>query len=256
MQVTLIEPGRPLDELMPIALTNRPELASQRAMIQAAEQSIRQEKNRPLLPMFLLTGFQSPGQMRMQGEVFGLGKGAKMNNWSLRDDVSLQLVWQLEGLGLGNLARIKKARGMESEQIVVLRRMQDAIAAEVTRAQAELQSAAVRVVEAERSMRAAMITFEGNYEGLAQTQRFGNVLIQVYRPQEAVMALENLLTSYDQYFATVAEYNRAQFELFHALGYPAREVSALHPPGNVEAVDTSRPGYLPEVRPGPPPANR
>ena len=145
---------------------------------------------------------------------------------------------------------------MESQAIVILRRMQDAVVAEVTRAQADLQSAALRVIEAERSMREALITFEGNYEGLAQTKRFENLLIQVYRPQEAVMSLENLLVSYDQYFATVAEYNRVQFELFHALGYPAREVSALHPPGTVEAVDTSRPGYLPEVRPGPPPANR
>ena len=33
--------------------------------------------------------------------------------------------------------------------------------------------------------------------------------------------------AFDEYFTTVAEYNRAQFELFHALGYPAREVAAL-----------------------------
>ena len=31
LQVTLIDPGRPLDELMPIALSNRPEIASRRA---------------------------------------------------------------------------------------------------------------------------------------------------------------------------------------------------------------------------------
>ncbi|HEY1784836.1 MAG TPA: TolC family protein [Pirellulales bacterium] len=256
LQITLIDPARPLDELMPIALTNRPELSSQRSVIEAADVAIRREKNRPLLPSVFITGFQSPGQMRMQAEVFGLGKNSSMNWWSLRDDVSLQLVWQLEGLGLGNLARIKKARGMESMAIVDLRKTQDAVVAQVTRAQAELQSAALRVVEAERSMREALITFEGNFEGLAQTERFENLLIQVYRPQEAVMALEDLLVSYDQYFSTVAEYNRAQFELFHALGYPARQVSALRPPGTVEAIDTNRPGYLPPVRPGPPPANR
>ena len=37
--------------------------------------------------------------------------------------------------------------------------------------------------------------------------------------------------AFDEYFTTVAEYNRAQFELFHALGYPAREVAHLRPPG-------------------------
>ncbi len=105
-------------------------------------------------------------------------------------------------------------------------------------------------------MREALITFEGNYEGLTQTRRFGNVLVQVYRPQEAVIALEHLLVAYDQYFATVADYNRAQFELFHSLGYPAKEVSALNTAGNVEPVDTSRPNYLPAVGIGPPPATR
>jgi outer membrane protein TolC len=256
LQITLIDLDRPLDELMPIALATRPELSSQQALIQAASISIRREKCRPLLPTVLLTGFQNPGGMTMQGMVFGLGQGNKMNLWSLREDVSAQLVWQLDGMGFGNMARIKKQRGMESQAIVDLFRMQDVIAAEVTQSQADLQSAAVRVSEAERSLREAIITYDGNYRGLAQTQRFENLLIQVYRPQEAVKALENLLVSYDNYFATVADYNRAQFELFHSLGYPAREVTALRPPGQVISVDTSRPAFLPAVGVGPPPATR
>ena len=38
-------------------------------------------------------------------------------------------------------------------------------------------------------------------------------------------------------FTTVAEYNRAQFELFHALGYPAQEITYLRPLGNIERFD-------------------
>jgi hypothetical protein len=176
--------------------------------------------------------------------------------WSLRDDVSLQLIWQLEGFGLGNCARIKEQRGEESRATVDFFKAQDAVAAEVTAAQARLQSAAVRVVEAERSMREAIVAYDGNYEGLGQTRRFDNVLIEVYRPQEAVKALERLMESYDQYFGTVADYNRAQFELFHALGYPAREVANLRPPGDIVPVDTQRPFGLPAVSEGPPPASR
>ena len=256
LQITLIDPARPLDELMPIALSNRPELASQRALIQASEIAVRREKNRPALLTILLTGFQSPGGMRMQGMVFGIGNGGAMNLWSLREDVSLQAIWQLEGLGLGNLARIKKERGTQSKAVADLFRLQDATVAEVTQRQADLQSAAVRVSQAERSLRQGLITFEGNYEGLAETKRFGDVLVQIYRPQEVIRALQNLLTAYDQYFATVAEYNRAQFGLFHALGYPAREVSALRPPGETVPIDAVRPAYLPPVGVGPPPATR
>jgi hypothetical protein len=119
-----------------------------------------------------------------------------------------------------------------------------------------MQSAAVRVVQAERAMREAIITYDGNYEGLAQTKRFENVLVQVYRPQEAVVALNDLLVTYNQYFATVADYNRAQFEMYHALGYPALDIAEHNPPGEIGPVDTSRPEYLPPVGEGPPPATR
>ena len=84
----------------------------------------------------------------------------------------------------------------------------------------------------------------------------GNVLVLSYRPQEAVYSLELLYTAFSEYFTTVAEYNRAQFELFHALGYPAREVALLRLPGEVVPVDTERPPYLPPVGNGPPPATR
>ncbi|MBV8611703.1 MAG: hypothetical protein JO034_30195, partial [Singulisphaera sp.] len=47
-----------------------------------------------------------------------------------------------------------------------------------------------------------------------------------------------------------------QFDLFHALGYPAQEVATLRPPGEVLPVDTARPAYLPPVGHGPPPATR
>ena len=67
-------------------------------------------------------------------------------------------------------------------------------------------------------------------EGLKQTSRFGDVLVLISRPQEAVYALQLLKVAFDEYFTTVAEYNRAQFELFHALGYPAAEITARRPP--------------------------
>ena len=179
---------------------------------------VRQEKNRPLLPLVLITGFQTPGGMISQFGIFGDGADSSMNHWSLRNDVSLQLIWQLEGFGFGNLARIKTRRGEESKAIVALFKHQDTVAAEVTAAQARVQASAVQVLQAERELREAIINYDGNYEGLAETSRFDDVLHEVIRPQEAVRALDQLLVAYDAYFATVAEYNRAQFDLFHAAG--------------------------------------
>jgi outer membrane protein TolC len=255
LQITLIEPDRSLDDLMPIALTNRPELASRQALVQAALTRIRQEKLRPLLPVPMVNGFQTPYE-QIQVGAFGIGNGGKLNLWYARDDVAPGLAWEFAGLGLGNAAMVKWRRGEASQATVELFRIQDMVVADVTRSQALLQSAAARVVQAERELRGALINYKGNIEGLKQTQRFGNVLKLIFRVPDVVFSLQLLKMAYDDYWTTVAEYNQAQFRLFHALGYPAREVAYFRRTGEVLPVDTMRPGYLPPVGTGPPPPTR
>src|SRR5262249_43576361 len=154
-----------LDDLIPIGLTNRPELASQQALVQAALVRIRQEKLRPVLPVMQLNGFQSPYE-QIQAGIFGIGHGSNMNLWFGRLDFSPQLMWQVENLGLGNLGRVKEQRGEQSRAIAELFQVQDDVAAEITTAQARLRSAAIRVGQAEREVRAAVINFNGAFEGL------------------------------------------------------------------------------------------
>jgi outer membrane protein TolC len=255
LQITLIDPGRELEDLMAVALTNRPEIASRQAMVQSATAAIRREKMRPLLPNVALNGFQTPMEL-IQAGIFGFGPNSKMNQWTGRFDFSIQPVWQLQNCGFGNLAMIKRQRGQQSQATIDLFNAQDAAAADVTRALARVQSAALRVVQADRSLRTGIITVNGAFEGLKEISRFANVLVLITRPQEAVYSLQLLRVAFEEYFSTVAEYNRAQFELFHALGYPAQEVTIRNLPGGVQPVDTSRPAFLPPVGNGPPPATR
>jgi outer membrane protein TolC len=255
LQVTLIDPGRQLDELMSVAMANRPELSSRQALVQAAEVAIRREKGRMVLPNVVLNGFQTPYEL-LQGGIFGFGPNSSMNQWVGRDDFSIQPLWQLSSLGIGNLAMIKGQRAQQSQAIIELFRVQDMVVADVTRALADVQSAAARVAFADRALRTGIITLNGNFEGLKEISRFGDVLILINRPQEAVYALQLLQRAFEEYYATVTEYNRAQFELFHALGYPAREIAYVRPPGEVQPVDTTRPDFLPPVGNGPPPATR
>ncbi len=255
VQITLIDPGRSLEDLMSVALTNRPELASRQALVKAAEAAIRREIARPFIPSIVLNGFQTPME-QLQAGIFGFGANTSLNQWTGRDDFSIQPLWQLQNIGFGNLAMIKRQRGQQSQAIIDLFKTQDMVAADVTRALARLQSAAARVFLADRTLRTGIITVNGNFEGLTQISRFGDVLVLVNRPQEAVYALQLLHRAFEEYFTTVAEYNRAQFELFHALGYPAREITYLRPPGNIQPVDTARPQFLPPVGNGPPPATR
>jgi outer membrane protein TolC len=254
-QITLIDPARSLDDLMSVALTNRPEVAAAAALVQAAEVRVRRERARPFLPQPILNGFQTPLEL-LQAGIFALGPNSSMNQWVGRDDISVQVMWQLQNLGFGNLAQIKVQRGKESLAIIDLFEAQDRVAEEVNQAQARVQSAAVRVVQADRALRTGIITLNGTVEGMEHTSRFGVVLVPISRPQEAVYALQLLMQAFDEYYTTVADYNRAQFELFHALGYPASELALLRPPGEVTPVNTERPGYLPPVGNGPPPATR
>ena len=221
----------------------------------AAEGRVHREKYRPLLPTILVNGFQTPGELLQVG-VFGIGPNSSLNQFRGRDDVSVQAVWQLEGLGFGNIARVKAQRGQEARAIIELRDAQDMVARDVTRAQARVQSAAARILQADRALRTGIVTFNGHLEGLEQSRRLGNTLVLAFRPQEAVYSLDLLSTAFREYFTTVAEYNRAQFDLFHSLGYPAREVTSLRLMGQATPVDTGRPNYLPPVGNGPPPATR
>ena len=139
----------------------------------------------------MLNGFQTPLEM-LQAGIFGFGPNSSLNQWTGRDDFSIQPLWQLQNLGFGNLALIKRQRGKESLAIIDLFKTQDMVAEDVTRALRGVQSAAARVFQADRALRTGIITFNGNFEGLEQTSRFGDVLVLISRPQEAVYALQLL----------------------------------------------------------------
>jgi hypothetical protein len=64
-----------------------------------------------------------------------------------------------------------------------------------------------------------------------------------------VAALEQLNRAYGIYFAAVNGYNRAQFQLYQALGFPARILVCDHPVGKVQSLDTSRPPGMAPVGP-------
>jgi hypothetical protein len=50
LQVSLLPLDKPVDDLIAVALTNRPELASQQALVQVSLRLLQQEKARPLIP--------------------------------------------------------------------------------------------------------------------------------------------------------------------------------------------------------------
>ena len=112
LRVTLISPQVPVDDLIPIGLTARPELASQQALVQAALVRIRQERMRPLVPSLILQGSPGPSGPGgyLMGGVFASGANGAGNPSLARDDVSVGFVFgALRTLGFGNRALLFRA---------------------------------------------------------------------------------------------------------------------------------------------------
>jgi outer membrane protein TolC len=239
LQVTLISPRQSVDTLIPIGLTARPELASQQSLVQAALERLRQEKLRPLIPSILLTGNGTP-EFYFNGGAYTTGRNGP-REWAGRGDVALQVVWQAQNLGLGNRARIRERDAQNQLALIDLFRVQDLVAAEVAQAHAEIEGAALRMEEAAVGLQKAQASYEGNLRGLGETVRFGDILQLVIRPQEVVQSLQALQTSYNNYFLTIADYNRSQFRLYRALGYPAQLLACERPAGPIVPVQPQRP---------------
>ncbi|HZY86617.1 MAG TPA: TolC family protein [Gemmataceae bacterium] len=221
LRVELVRLDGPVDDLIGVALTNRPELAAQQALVQASLQLLRQERLRPLVPSVLLRGASTTVTGTLMGGVFGGGLNGSLNNFAPRLDADVQLLWQLDNLGFGNRARVGQRKAENWQATVELFRLQDRVAAEAAQAFARAQLAARRAAVTERGLRYAAQSAEMNLAGLSQTRRAGDLVLLVIRPQEVVAAVQALAQAYAAYYGAVADSNRAQFQLYRALGQPA-----------------------------------
>jgi outer membrane protein TolC len=245
LQVTLISPKEPVDALIPVGLTSRPELASQQALVQATLVRLRQERMRPLIPSVLLGNNAAPFTLLGAG-VFGSGTSG-LDHWAGRNDWNAQVVWELQNLGFGNCGLITQRRGEQRQALVELFRIQDLVAAEVRQAHAQVKAAAVRIGRAEAELKASLALYQGNLRGLSETVRAGELLVLVNRPQEVTAALQQLQQAYRNYYTSANDYNRAQLRLYRAMGYPSQGLACGGSLGDVIPVDTSRPQPLPPV---------
>jgi outer membrane protein TolC len=221
LQVTLVPPDRPLDDLIALGLTQRPELAAQQALVQATLERLRQERLRPLVPSILIRGNSTNPSGTLAGGYFGGGINDSMKNFSGRIDYDVQVLWELQNLGLGNRSRVQERRAENQIAMIELFRTQDRIAAEVAQAHTQVASASAQLVEAQNEVRAAVQSADDHVKGIGQTQRVGALLILVIRPQEVVASIGALGQAYNDYARAVGDYDRAQFRLYRALGQPA-----------------------------------
>jgi outer membrane protein TolC len=220
LPVTLIQGSATLDELIPIALTNRPELAGQQAVVQAALVRLKQEKLRPLVPSLAVRSVSTNPSGSIAFGGFGGGANDRIANFGSRFDVDVQLLWEFSNLGFGNKARVGERRAEYEVATLELFRAQDQVAAEVVAEYARARGAAERLAAAEPAFKDAIDLSTKSLAAMSQTRRVGDAVVLVVRPQEAVAAVQALAQANADFFAAVADYNRAQFRLYRALGHP------------------------------------
>jgi outer membrane protein TolC len=224
-QLTFFPADQSAEELMPIALHSRPEIASRNELVAAAEQLVRQEKTRPFLPNLVILSPTTSSGLLAAGN-FSAGPNGSLGENGARMDIEVAAVWQLQNGGLGNIGRIRQRRAEMGAASVELTRIVYRVKSEVSQAVARLQTARVRVVDTEEGVRQSVESADKNFIGLRETARpAGELLRLIIRPQEVVAALIAMNTAYEQYSTAVAEFNVAQFELYRALGQPAQWVT-------------------------------
>jgi outer membrane protein TolC len=234
LRVAVVPPGCQADELVRIALGARPEIASQREQLLAAEQLLRRERSRPFLPSLVITTPGTAGAGVLPAGSFYTGANGSLNGHGDRADFAVAAYWQLAGGGLGNVGLIKQRKGERRLAEVEVTRTLFRVRSEVSQALARVETSGARVPRAESELREAIQSADKNFVGLRETTRpAGELLNLVVRPQEVVAALQALNQAFQDYSSAVSGFNRAQFELYRAMGRPAQWVTSLQKPVEV-----------------------
>jgi outer membrane protein TolC len=217
----------PVAELIAIAVAQRPELAERQAAVRAAFLELRGAKLLPFSPTAIV-GF-SAGSFGGGSDVAAAGGQPRFDSFGGRTDFDVVLYWTLRNLGVGNIAQIKLARSNLRTSDLRLLETLDRVRAEVAAAYARTHARFAQIDSNERAVRASTRAFD---EDLRRTRNREGL------PIEVLDSLRLLARSRVAYLDAIIDYNRAQFELYVALGQPpAEQLARPVPPELVSPVE-------------------
>ncbi|MBI3821209.1 MAG: TolC family protein [Planctomycetes bacterium] len=202
----------PLAELLAIAVTQRPELRERQAAIRAAMLQLRNAKLLPFSPQALVgfsAGTFGGGSDRIPLDRFG--------NFGDRTDFDVVLFWSLRNLGVGNTALIRASQSQHRQSELRALETLDRVRAEVASAQARVLARFAQIEINEKAIQSSQAAFKAD---LVRTRNDKGL------PIEVLDSLRLVGRSRYAYLDAIVDYNRAQFELYVALGQPPADVLA------------------------------
>jgi outer membrane protein TolC len=222
---TIVSAEIPLGELLATALLRRPELKAQQAAIREALLALAGARALPFTPTVLI-GYS--------GGTFGGGSNLSppaMGDFGDRSDFDAVAYWTLRNLGVGNVALVRqaasRARSQDFQRIALLDQVRD----EVAEAYARTRARFAQIATSEQAVRTAQ---EAYIEDLTRIRGREGLPIEVLDSARLLGQARN------DYLNAIIDYNRAELELYVALGQPP--AGALARPAAVENV----PAPLPE----------
>jgi outer membrane protein TolC len=219
---------RPAEELVRLALNNRPELAENQAQVQAAVDRVKEARFRPLLPYAILNynwgGFGGGPDLEPGGIV---GPSGRIRHFATRDDFDASLVWHFQSLGFGDRAAVREQLALQRKAVLRLRQVEEQVVTQVVQTQVRIQGWRQRV----NITRAALFNDKGEPKGpVFESLRLNFDLVrkvQNARPLEALDAVRSVGDALDAYAVAITGYDRARFRLLIVLGLPPQELLRL-----------------------------
>lgn len=205
----------PVGELIALGLLRRPELAAQRASIIQGLLLLDGAKALPFSPTIYI-GFSAGG--------FGGGSNLVrpiFGGFGGRTDFDVIAYWTIQNLGVGNVAMIRGANAnlqvRRFEQIEMLNQVR----AEVAEAYARTHARYAQIETNESAIQSGLLSFTQDLTRIRYRSR--DVL-----PIELLDSFRLMAGARIDYIDAIVDYNRAQFELYVALGQPPADALA-HP---------------------------
>ncbi len=202
--LTMVPEQIPLNDLIVHGLRNRPELAEHRALIEASLEKWRSAKVAPWVPEL---------RVFYTGGGFGGGPNSYVSDFDWRGDAAAMAYWRLDNFGLGNRAFVRERQSQYAQTNFRVTAIENAVAAQIAAARGLADARRQELAMAKSTVEAARESYRLNLERTRRAPEQG-------RPIELLQAVQALHQALVDYLNVIADYNRAQFRLYAALGNP------------------------------------
>lgn len=223
---TIVPQEIPLRELIATAMVRRPELKERQTVIREALLALDGARVLPFTPTVFL-GFSAG--------TFGAGTitaPSELSRFGGRSDFDVVAYWTLRNLGVGNCALIKEAASRVRSSEYQCMRVLDQVRDEVAEAYARARTRFAQVATSEQAVLVAQDAFKEDLTRIKGREGL---------PIEVLDSLRLLARARNDYLNAIVDYNRAQFELYVALGQPPANALARPAPEEELAAPTPEP---------------